>query len=217
MGKYLKDPMSGLTHVIGAIFSIVAFTLLIQKSVNPVDPWKIVSFSIFGTGLFLLYTASTLYHWIPVSGRAESILKRFDHMMIYVLIASTYTPICLIPLRGPWGWSLFGVIWGLAIFGILWKLFQFKFPNWFSTVYYIFMGWLSIIAIWPLLTHLQTGALIWLFVGGIFYSGGVVFYALDRHESPRRGFGFHEIWHVMVLAGSFSHFWVMYKYITIIN
>jgi len=213
MIKYLKDPMSGLTHSIGAILSIVALVLLILKAVNPVDPWKIVSFSIFGTGLFLLYTASTLYHWIPVSDRAESILKRFDHIMIYVLIASTYTPICLIPLRGPWGWSLFGVVWGLAVFGILWKLFQFKFSNWFSTVYYVFMGWLCIIAIWPLFTHLQMGALIWLFIGGIFYSGGVVFYALDRRKSPLKGFGFHEIWHIMVMAGSFSHFWVMYKYV----
>ena len=213
MIKYLKDPMSGLTHSIGAILSIVALVLLILKAVNPVDPWKIVSFSIFGTGLFLLYTASTLYHWIPVSDRAESILKRFDHIMIYVLIASTYTPICLIPLRGPWGWSLFGVVWGLAVFGILWKLFQFKFSNWFSTVYYVFMGWLCIIAIWPLFTHLQMGALIWLFIGGIFYSGGVVFYALDRRKSPLKGFGFHEIWHILVMAGSFSHFWVMYKYV----
>ncbi|MEC9274386.1 MAG: hemolysin III family protein [Candidatus Neomarinimicrobiota bacterium] len=213
MIKYLKDPMSGLTHSIGAILSIVALVLLILKAVNPVDPWKIVSFSIFGTGLFLLYTASTLYHWIPVSDRAESILKRFDHIMIYVLIASTYTPICLIPLRGPWGWSLFGVVWGLAVFGILWKLFQFKFSNWFSTVYYVFMGWLCIIAIWPLFTHLQMGALIWLFIGGIFYSVGVVFYALDRRKSPLKGFGFHEIWHILVMAGSFSHFWVMYKYV----
>ena len=213
MIKYLKDPMSGLTHSIGAILSIVALVLLILKAVNPVDPWKIVSFSIFGTGLFLLYTASTLYHWIPVSDRAESILKRFDHIMIYVLIASTYTPICLIPLRGPWGWSLFGVVWGLAVFGILWKLFQFKFSNWFSTVYYVFMGWLCIIAIWPLFTHLQMGALIWLFIGGIFYSVGVVFYTLDRRKSPLKGFGFHEIWHILVMAGSFSHFWVMYKYV----
>ena len=213
MIKYLKDPMSGLTHSIGAILSIVALVLLILKAVNPVDPWKIVSFSIFGTGLFLLYTASTLYHWIPVSDRAESILKRFDHIMIYVLIASTYTPICLIPLRGPWGWSLFGIVWGLAVFGILWKLFQFKFSNWFSTVYYVFMGWLCIIAIWPLFTHLQMGALIWLFIGGIFYSVGVVFYTLDRRKSPLKGFGFHEIWHILVMAGSFSHFWVMYKYV----
>ena len=213
MIKYLKDPMSGLTHSIGAILSIVALVLLILKAVNPVDPWKIVSFSIFGTGLFLLYTASTLYHWIPVSDRAESILKRFDHIMIYVLIASTYTPICLIPLRGPWGWSLFGIVWGLAVFGILWKLFQFKFSNWFSIVYYVFMGWLCIIAIWPLFTHLQMGALIWLFIGGIFYSDGVVFYTLDRRKSPLKGFGFHEIWHILVMAGSFSHFWVMYKYV----
>jgi len=209
--------MSGLTHMIGAILSIVGLVLLILKSIDPFDPWKVVTFSIFGSGLFLLYTASTLYHWIPVSGRAESFLKRFDHMMIYVLIASTYTPICLVPLRGPWGWSLFGVIWGLALFGILWKLFQFKFPDWFSTVYYVFMGWISLIAVWPLILALQTGALVWLLAGGLFYSGGVIFYSLDRQESPRQGFGYHEIWHLFVLAGSASHFWVMYRYITQFN
>ena len=209
--------MSGLTHMIGAILSIVGLVLLIPKSIDPFDPWKVVTFSIFGSGLFLLYTASTLYHWIPVSGRAESFLKRFDHMMIYVLIASTYTPICLVPLRGPWGWSLFGVIWGLALFGILWKLFQFKFPDWFSTVYYVFMGWISLIAVWPLILALQTGALVWLLAGGLFYSGGVIFYSLDRQESPRQGFGYHEIWHLFVLAGSASHFWVMYRYITQFN
>ncbi|MBT3479702.1 MAG: hemolysin III family protein [Candidatus Marinimicrobia bacterium] len=217
MNKILKDPMSGLTHVVGAILSVIGLTLLILEAVDPFDPWKVITFSIFGSGLFLLYTASTLYHWIPVSGRAESILKRFDHMMIYVLIASTYTPICLVPLRGPWGWSLFGIIWGLALFGILWKLFQFKFPEWFSTFYYIFMGWISLIAIWPLILTLQTGALIWLLAGGLFYSGGVIFYSLDRQESPRRGFGYHEIWHLFVLAGSASHFWVMYRYITQFN
>jgi len=206
----LKDPMSGLTHVIGAIFSVIATIALIHKSGQPFDPWKVVSFSIFGSGLFLLYTASTLYHWINVSGRAESILRRFDHMMIYVLIAATYTPICLIPLRGPWGISLFGFIWGLALFGVLWKLFQFDFPEWFSTVYYVFMGWLSLIAIWPLIIALPLGAIAWLFVGGLFYSIGVIFYSLDRQESPRKGFGHHEIWHVLVLAGSASHFWVMF-------
>jgi len=209
--------MSGLTHIIGAILSVIGLILLISKAVDPFDPWKVVSFSVFGTGLFLLYTASTLYHWIPISGRTESILKRIDHMMIYVLIASTYTPICLIPLRGPWGWSLFGVIWGLAVFGMLWKLFQFNFPRWFSTVYYVFMGWISVIAAWPLILHLQTGALIWLLAGGLFYSGGVIFYSLDREQSPRKGFGYHEIWHLFVLAGSASHFWVMYRYITQIN
>lgn len=209
--------MSGLTHVIGAILSVVGFILLIQKSMDPFDPWKVAAFSVFGSGLFLLYTASTLYHWIPVSGRTESILKRFDHMMIYVLIASTYTPICLIPLRGPLGWSLFGVIWGLALFGMLWKLFQFKFPNWFSTVYYVFMGWISVVAIWPLIQALEIGATVWLFAGGIFYTIGVIFYSLDKQESPRRGFGYHEVWHLFVMAGSASHFWVMYRYVTQFN
>jgi len=213
MNRIFKDPMSGLIHVVGAILSFIGLILLILEASDPFDAWKIVSFSIFGTSLFLLYTASTLYHWIPVSGRTESFLRRFDHMMIYVLIASTYTPICLIPLRGPWGWSLFGTIWGLALFGILWKLFQFKFPSWFSTVYYVFMGWLSVIAVWPLILHLQTGALIWLVLGGLFYSGGVIFFSIDQEESPRKGFGHHEIWHVFVLAGSASHYWVMYHYI----
>lgn len=217
MGKYLKDPISALTHFIGAILSIIALVALILKSVNPVDPWKIVSFSIFGTGLFLLFTASTLYHWIPASSRAESILKRLDHSMVFVLIAASYTPICLIPLRGAWGWTIFSIIWGLAIFGILWKLFQLNFPNWLSTAYYLAMGWLIIVAIKPLILHIPKDALIWLFIGGIFYSAGVVFFTLDRQESPRKGFGFHEVWHLLVLAGSFSHFWVMYKYIAIIN
>ncbi len=209
--------MSGLTHVIGAILSVIGFIMLIQRAIDPFDPWKVATFSVFGSGLFLLYTASTLYHWIPVSGRMESILKRLDHMMIYILIASTYTPICLIPLRGPWGWSLFGIIWSLALFGILWKLFQFKFSNWFSTVYYVFMGWISMVAFWPLIQTLQIGAIVWLFAGGLFYTIGVIFYALDKQESPRRGFGFHEIWHLFVLAGSSSHFWVMYRYITQFN
>ena len=213
MNRIFKDPMSGLIHVVGAILSFIGLILLILEASDPFDPWKIVSFSIFGTSLFLLYTASTLYHWIPVSGRTESFLRRFDHMMIYVLIASTYTPICLIPLRGPWGWSLFGTIWGLAIFGMLWKLFQFKFPSWFSTVYYVFMGWLAVIAVWPLILNLQTGALVWLVMGGLFYSGGVIFFSIDKDESPRKGFGYHEIWHVFVLAGSASHYWVMYHYI----
>ncbi len=209
--------MSGLTHVIGAILSVIGFIMLIQRAIDPFDPWKVATFSVFGSGLFLLYTASTLYHWIPVSGRMESILKRLDHMMIYILIASTYTPICLIPLRGPWGWSLFGIIWSLALFGIMWKLFQFKFSNWFSTVYYVFMGWISMVAFWPLIQTLQIGAIVWLFAGGLFYTIGVIFYALDKQESPRRGFGFHEIWHLFVLAGSSSHFWVMYRYITQFN
>lgn len=209
--------MSGLTHVIGAILSVIGFIMLIQRAIDPFDPWKVATFSVFGSGLFLLYTASTLYHWIPVSERMESILKRLDHMMIYILIASTYTPICLIPLRGPWGWSLFGIIWSLALFGILWKLFQFKFSNWFSTVYYVFMGWISMVAFWPLIQTLQIGAIVWLFAGGLFYTFGVIFYALDKQKSPRRGFGFHEIWHLFVLAGSGSHFWVMYRYITQFN
>ena len=123
MNLKIKEPFNTVSHGIGAIFSVVALVLLIKASINPIKPWHIVSFSIFGSGMFLLYTASTLYHWLSVSSKLEQKLRTFDLAMIHVLIASTYTPVCLIPLRGAWGWSLFGVIWGLALFGILLKLF----------------------------------------------------------------------------------------------
>ncbi len=119
----LRDPMSGLTHCIGALLAVLGTVLLILRSVNPAMPWHIVTFSIFGGGMILLYTASTLYHWLPVSEKWVRFLRRVDHSMIFFYIAATYTPICLITLRGPWGWSLFGVIWGLAIGGIFMKIF----------------------------------------------------------------------------------------------
>ena len=123
MIKKLKDPVSGLTHCIGAVLAIVGLVFLIYGSTHPVKPWHIVTFSIFGAGMILLYTASTLYHWLPFSEKGVRRLRKFDHMMIFILIAVTYTPICLIPLRGAWGWSLFGSVWGLATLGIFLKFF----------------------------------------------------------------------------------------------
>ena len=131
----LKDPIGGLTHCIGAVFAVVALFLLIQDSLDPFKPWHVVTFSIFCTGMFLLYTTTTLYHWLPVPPKTERILQKLDHMMIYVLIASTFTPVYLIPFRGVWGWSLIGIIWGLTAFGILFKIFQFNLPKWFSNYY----------------------------------------------------------------------------------
>ena len=137
-----------------------------------------------------------------------------DHAMIHVLIASTYTPVCLIPLRGVWGWSLLGMIWSLAIFGILLKIFWKNLPDWFSVTFYIFMGWLSVVAIWPMIQTNQIGALVWIFIGGFFYTIGAIIHILKKPNPIPKVVGAHEIFHLFVLLGSAAHFWVMYNYIT---
>tara|TARA_B100000315_G_scaffold259396_1_gene315270 strand:- start:6398 stop:7051 length:654 start_codon:yes stop_codon:yes gene_type:complete len=217
MSCKLKEPINGLTHCIGAILAVVALILLIYESVNPFKPWHVVTFSVFGTGMFLLYTASTLYHWLPVQPKVEKMLQKLDHCMIFVLIASTYTPVCLIPLRGAWGWSLFGIIWGLTFFGILMKIFWNNLPMWFTITFYIFMGWISMIFIWPLIQTLQFGAIVWILIGGIFYTVGTILYSLGRKKPAFKIIGSHEIFHIFVMMGSFFHFWVMYNYLTLLD
>jgi hemolysin III len=133
--------------------------------------------------------------------------------MIYLLIAGTYTPLCLVPLRGPWGFSLLGGIWGLALAGMIAKVFWLQAPRWLSTGIYLLMGWLVVAAISPLWAGLPRGGLLWLGLGGLFYSGGAVVYALKRPDPWPGRFGFHEIWHLMVLAASFCHFWTMLAYV----
>lgn len=211
--KYLREPMNGLTHCIGAGLSVLGLVLLILKAAAPVKPWHLATFSLFGAGLILLYTASTLYHWLPLSEVGVRRLRRLDHAMIFVLIAATYTPICLIPLRGPWGWSLFGVIWGLALAGIVMKLFWLHAPRRLSTAVYLVMGWLCLVAVWPMIQTLPAGALVWLALGGAFYSAGGAVYALKRPNLWPRVLGFHELFHLLVLCGSLAHYWVMYGYV----
>jgi len=217
MIEKLRDPVSGLTHFIGAILAVVGLVLLIYKSVDPVKPWHLVTFSVFGAGLILLYTSSTLYHWVPFSEKGIQRMRRLDHMMIFILIAATYTPICLIPMRGPWGWSLFGSIWGLAILGIFLKFFWLQAPRWFSTMIYILMGWLVVVGVWPLIQALKLGGFMWVLIGGLFYTVGAIIYALKKPDPWPNIFGFHEIFHIFVMLGSFSHFWVMYRYVTKFN
>jgi len=209
----LRDPVSGLTHLIGAVLAVFATVFLILRAVDPVMPWHIVTFSIFGGGMILLYTASTLYHWLPVSEGWIRFLRRVDHSMIFFYIAATYTPICLIPLRGPWGWSLFGVIWGLAVAGIGMKIFWLSAPRWLSTVIYVAMGWLVLVGIYPLVQALSAGALFWLSFGGVVYSLGAVIYAFKWPNPIPRHFGFHEIFHLFVIGGTVCHFVVMYCYV----
>jgi hemolysin III len=211
--RKLRDPVSGLTHAAGLFLSIAGLVLLVTYAALDEKPWHVVSFSIFGISLILLYTASSLYHLLPVSEQAVPILRKIDHIMIYVLIAGTYTPVCLVALRGPWGWSLFGTVWGLAIAGILLKFFWMNAPRWFSTAIYLGMGWLVVIALSPLIDVMPLGGVIWLSIGGMFYTVGAVIYAVKKPNIVPGVFGFHELWHLFVMAGSFSHFWVMLRYI----
>ncbi len=208
----VKDPLSGYSHLVGILLSITGLVLLVYYASVHGSVWHVVSFSIFGASLILLYTASTLYHLLLVPPKVTDILRNIDHMMIYVLIAGTYTPICLIPLRGIWGWSLFGSIWGIALLGIILKGVWRGAPRWLSTTFYIVMGWLVVIAFIPLMNSIPLPGIAWLVTGGILYSMGGIIYAIKK-PNLFPGLGFHEIFHIFVMLGSFSHFWLMYRYI----
>ena len=208
-----RDPISGLTHLLGAVLSVVALGCLLWVSITQGNAWHIVSFAIFGASLILLYSSSAIYHIVQASARVIQILRRIDHAMIFVLIAGTYTPFCLGPLRGPWGFWLLGVIWGVGLLGILFSIFWIEAPRWLTTGIYLVMGWAIVIAAAPLVRTLPRGALIWLAVGGLMYSLGAVIYAIKKPNPLPGVFGFHEIWHLFVLAGSLSHFVSVVHYI----
>lgn len=211
MSRYLREPMNGFTHFIPAVFSIVGLVLLLDKALYHMDPYRIVSYTVFGVGLFLLYLMSTLYHWLPVNDKKVKLLRRLDHIMIFVLIAATYTPLCLISLRGAWGWSLFGVVWTFAIGGIFIKIFWMNVSRWISTSLYLIMGWIAVVAIWPLVNVLQGSELMLLVAGGMFYTVGAVIYALKKPVIISGFLGFHEIFHIFVAMGSFAHFLLIYN------
>lgn len=202
----LKDPISALTHIIGAAASVVGLIALVNRASQRGTIWDVVSFAVFGVSLILLYSASSIYHALRVGPKATLALRKMDHMMIFVLIAGTYTPFTLGPLRGPWGWSLFAAVWGCVVAGIVVKLFWMGAPRWLSTAFYVLMGWFIIIAIYPMSKVVVPAVLVWLITGGVIYTVGAVLYA-TKWPNPRPGvFGFHEIWHLFVMAGSAAHF-----------
>lgn len=208
-----NEPLSSLTHFIGALLSVAALVLMIVFAALNGKAVHIVGFAVFGASLILLYSTSTLYHFFQKDTKVKNIFQRLDHAMIYVLIAGTYTPITLVMPQRVWGWTIFGVIWGLAAIGITFKGLGIKMTGWFSVVMYIVMGWLVVIAIHPLAQWLTPYALKWLFLGGVMYTAGCLFYALDKYLPRTRWFGMHELFHLFVMAGSFSHFWLMIKHI----
>lgn len=203
---YYGERLNGVTHLLGAALAAAGAAVLVVLAARQGDPWKIVSFSIYGAMLLALYTLSTLYH--STRGRVKDVFRKLDHCSIYLLIAGTYTPFTLVTLRGAWGWSLFGVIWGLAALGIAQETWLAKGHRILSLVIYILMGWLSVIAVKPLIAALTPAGFAWLAAGGLFYTGGIIFYALD--EKLRYG---HGIWHLSVLAGSASHYLAILLYV----
>ena len=209
----IKEPVNTLTHMLGLIASVWGLILLILLSSRIAGVWHVISFSIFGITLISMYGSSSLYHALDLSLKKMDLLRKIDHIFIFLLIAGTYTPFCLIPLRGGWGWSILGVVWGVAAAGIIIKAGGFQIHRRVSTGIYLVMGWIIIVAVVPMCNRLSPGCLIWLALGGLFYSVGAVIYGRKKPD-PWPGFlGFHEIWHFHVLLGSFCHFWVMYRYL----
>jgi len=211
--RWDNDPTSAALHFAGAGLAVAGLVLMIVYAAMYGTAWHVVAFSVFGATMISLYAASAAFHFAPRQKAIRERLRRIDHSMIYILIAGSYTPICLIPLRGGWGWSIFGVVWGLAIAGVLYKLLVRDFSKVISTIMYLAMGWIAMIAFVPLVEALAGGAFWWLIAGGLLYSVGTVFLGLDLIMPRKRWFGMHEIWHVFVMAGSFCHWWLMFRYI----
>ena len=201
-----EEKLNVLSHGIGLVLSIVALVLLVVYSSLEGGPWHIVSFSIYGVSLIVLYSASTLYHYVQ-SPKLRHKLNIFDHASIYILIAGTYTPFTLVALNGWVGWTIFGVSWGLALIGVVLKLFFIGRFDKISTIAYVLMGWLIVFAIKPLVNNLPLEGLLWLLAGGIFYTVGAVLYSIKSIKYN------HAIFHIFVLLGSFSHFMAVFFYV----
>ena len=204
MIRIIRDPMSCLTHLAGAVAAVFCTIWMVGKAV-PLGAAYTVSFTVFGVSLILLYTASAVYHMACAGDGVIQVLRRIDHTMIFFLIAGTYTPVCVIPLRGPWGWSILAVVWGLALLGTFMKIFWLHAPRALSTAIYVIMGWIVTVTFYPLLNAVSTGDFVLLLLVGFSYTLGAVIYALKWPPLKVRWIGFHEIFHLFVLLGSAFH------------
>ncbi|MFZ2651599.1 MAG: hemolysin III family protein [Burkholderiaceae bacterium] len=203
---YPGERFNAITHLVAAALALAGAVLLVVLAALSGDAWKVVSVSIYGLTLVMLYSFSVLYH--SLRGRAKRVLQKLDHQGIYLLIAGSYTPFCLVSLRGAWGWSLFGVVWGLALLGSLQELWTRSKARILSVVIYVVMGWAVVVALLPLYRALGPAGFAWVVAGGLFYTVGIVFYALDdriRHA--------HGVWHLFVMAGSASHYVAILVYV----
>lgn len=213
--QHIKDPGSAITHFIGMLMAVFAAVPLLIKAAHEPSRIYIVSIAVYAASLILLYAASTTYHTFDKSDKINTILKKIDHMMISILIAGSYTPICLLVLKGRTGIILLSIVWGIAIAGILLKAFWVYCPRWISSVLYIGMGWTCVLAFTQILNSMPPAAFGWLLAGGIIYTVGGIIYALKLpiFNNRHKNFGSHEIFHLFVMGGSACHFIVMYAFV----
>lgn len=213
--SHVKDPGSAITHFIGMLMAIFAAVPLLIKAAHEPGRIYIISIAVYAVSLILLYAASTTYHTFNRSEKINTVLKKIDHMMIFILIAGSYTPICLLVLKGKTGIILLSIVWGIAILGIVLKAFWVFCPKWVSSVLYIGMGWTCVLAFTQILNSMSPAAFGWLLAGGIIYTIGGVIYALKLplFNNRHKNFGSHEIFHIFVMLGSACHFVVMYAFV----
>lgn len=215
MKKYIfpiREPFNAYTHLFGAIVALAGTVLLILDStIDPVS-YKL-SFIVYGITVFLMFASSALYHTVRVSEHTEEIFRMIDHIMIYLVIAGSYTPICAIALDGEWRLGMLIGIWIFAVAGVLKKIFWLNAPRWFSTGLYLLMGWIAIIIFPQIWDVVPKGFSFWIIIGGLFYTIGAIIYGLKKPDPAPSWFGHHGIWHLFVIGGAFSHFWAIYNYL----
>lgn len=214
MGTYIREPINGFTHLGAAILSFAGLLALVIKATltsgSVVDLTAVI---IFGISMILLYSASATYHLVIASDKVIAFLRKIDHSMIFILIAGSYTPFCLIALKEYKGWILFTLIASIAVFGVLFKMVWFNCPRWISTSIYIGMGWLSLFIIKPLYSVMLFEGIFLLFLGGIFYTIGAIIYGLKPSVLKFKNLGFHEIFHIFIILGSLCHFISVFQYV----
>ena len=214
MAKYTREPINGFTHLFGAILSFAGLLILVIKTTleNP-SPVALTAVIIFGISLILLYSASATYHLVIAKENTIKFLRKLDHSMIFILIAGSYAPFCLISLNGFKGWILFGVEILIAVLGVSFKLIWFNCPRWLSTSIYVLMGWIAVFLMGPLKIALSTQGLSLLIIGGVFYTIGAVIYATKPNFLKSKYLGFHEIFHIFIMLGTLTHFLCVFKYV----
>lgn len=214
---HIKDPGSAITHFIAMVLSVLAATPLLLKSYRDTGNFSLTSLSlaIFIISMILLYAASTTYHTLDISPKVNKLLRKIDHMMIFILIAGTYTPVCMVVLGDRTGWMLLALVWSIAVIGITIKACWITCPKWFSSVLYIAMGWVCVLAFTKIIKALPSTAFGWLLAGGIIYTAGGIIYALKLpiFNSRHQNFGSHEIFHLFVMGGSLCHYIMMYQFV----
>ena len=214
MNNYLREPVNGFTHLAGAILSFIGLlALVIKTALQGHSTIALTAVIIFGISMILLYAASATYHLVVSRDKGISFLRRLDHAMIFLLIAGSYTPFCLIALKGVTGWVLFSIIITIAIVGISFKLIWFNCPRWLSTSIYVLMGWIAVFLMGPLKIALSTQGLSLLIIGGVFYTIGAVIYATKPNFLKSKYLGFHEIFHIFIMLGTLTHFLCVFKYV----